>query len=147
MFKKKLFNNFSKISSAESSRSNSSKSESLPPPVDKKGKYVWTEATMRERLENTLPLPKPMWSKLGINDIICFMRKDGVFNGGYNRIVKKTEKGLKFSFSKGGKNRTWLLNFDIVDKIYIQKSILYELMFSNMKKIEYIISEFEKLKS
>ena len=159
MFKKQLFSKFSKLSSADSSRSNSAKSNSdhsesesvksvKPIKINSKApKYEWTAQKIKERLEHTIPLPKSLWHRLGVNDVICFMKKDGTFSGGYNIVSKKTEKGVRFSFNRGNTYRTWCIDFDKISEIYIQKSILYELMHVNMKKIDYIISEFEKLKS
>ena len=156
MFKKQLFSKFSKLSSADSSRSNSAKSNSDSESVksvksvkinSKAPKYEWTAQKIKERLEHTIPLPKSLWHRLGVSDVICFMKKDGTFSGGYNIVSKKTEKGVRFSFNRGNTYRTWCIDFDKISEIYIQKSILYELMHVNMKKIDYIISEFEKLKS
>jgi hypothetical protein len=153
MFKKQLFSKFSKLSSADSSRSNSAKSaksvesdlESSKPKLTIK--YEWTPQRIKDRLENTLPLPRSLWHKLGVNDVICFTKKDGTFSGGYNIVSKKTEKGVRFGFNRGNNYRTWCIDFGEIAEIYIQKTILFELMHVNMKKIDYIISEFEKLKS
>jgi hypothetical protein len=114
-------------------------------------KYSWDLSGIENRLKNTIDLPSYLWEMLKNGDIVCFKMKDGTFNGSYNRVVGKYRVnyetiGVIFSFySKENKERiNWVLKFELVSKLYIQKTLWYEISLITNKKILLEINNIKK---
>lgn len=114
-------------------------------------KYSWNITGIENRLKNTIDLPSYLWEMLKNGDVVCFKMKDGTFNGSYNKVVGKYRSDFKtagviFSFySRTTKERVnWVLKFELISKLYIQKTLWYEISLITNKKILLEINNIKK---
>lgn len=93
-------------------------------------KKIYTEEEIRDKLRDYIFVPKDQYKNLRFNSHVRYYKSDGSFNGGgyINLTAKegkdegKTYMQLKSNIYNAKKGISWMVDYDNIDKLYVQAS-------------------------